>query len=468
MENDSQKGGRHRNDTRKNTRLHCSDFSALKNPTTYSNTRSSPLLHLENRSDHHVLLVVVEVVHHLFCLLQELFQSVWQRMINSALNEMTLVWKVKNLKRPWGSHGAKNLQARGQGWQQASPSFDPFAYPSWFCHQTLLGGSPRKHLKYGFLPHPDIWHYLKESHYFRNYTWWKIALCHLLGPSTAWISGKTSSRSSLSRLWSMNIEQWTLQWFSPDVLNWVVRPVPDWKWSKNQSMTTDGMKDHHLRLSLCLLCAPIFRSPLASLVIESGVLPVQKNAFQPFERLNYLLYTWPPSVNQDSSVMIRFLKKFLCLDFFINNNFSRSLHWCVPGTDLPTKSESPDLVASSQLLVPPQLECMEVEFFLGNFDEAWARDREGVSPRRRANFVGLSCTLNIKVSPDLIHHIIVANMLCTFSCWGSAFSEILDWATGSPLCQQPVQRPPWCRWGSVDSSPSVSRPPVIDVHTKED
>ena len=157
----SQKGERHRNDTRKNTRQHCSDFSALKNPTTYSNTRSSPLLHLENRSDHHVLLVVVEVVHHLFCLLQELFQSVWQRMINSALNEMTLVWKVKNLKRPWGSHGAKNLQARGQGWQQASPSFDPFAYPSWFCHQTHLGGSPRKHLKYGFLPHPDIWHYLK-------------------------------------------------------------------------------------------------------------------------------------------------------------------------------------------------------------------------------------------------------------------------------------------------------------------
>ena len=208
MENDSQKAGRHRNDTRKDTRLHCSDFSALKNPTTYSNTRSSPLLHLENRSDHHVLLVVVEVVHHLFCLLQELFQSVWQRMINSALNEMTLVWKVKNLKRPWGSHGAKNLQARGQGWQQASPSFDPFAYPSWFCHQTLLGGSPRKHLKYGFLPHPDIWHYLKESHYFRNYTCWKIALCHLLGPSTAWISGKTSSRSSLSRLWSMNNEHY--------------------------------------------------------------------------------------------------------------------------------------------------------------------------------------------------------------------------------------------------------------------
>ena len=90
MENDSQKAGRHRNDTRKDTRLHCSDFSALKNPTTYSNTRSSPLLHLENRSDHHVLLVVVELVHHLFCLLQELFQSVWQRMINSALNEMTI------------------------------------------------------------------------------------------------------------------------------------------------------------------------------------------------------------------------------------------------------------------------------------------------------------------------------------------------------------------------------------------
>ena len=82
MENDSQKAGRHRNDTRKDTRLHCSDFSALKNPTTYSNTRSSPLLHLENRSDHHVLLV--DVLHHLYCLPQELFQSVWQRMINSG------------------------------------------------------------------------------------------------------------------------------------------------------------------------------------------------------------------------------------------------------------------------------------------------------------------------------------------------------------------------------------------------
>ena len=79
MENDSQKAGRHRNDTRKDTRLHCSDFSALKNPTTYSDTRSSPLLHLEDRSDHHVLLVVVELVHHIFCLLQELTQRVWQR-----------------------------------------------------------------------------------------------------------------------------------------------------------------------------------------------------------------------------------------------------------------------------------------------------------------------------------------------------------------------------------------------------
>ena len=48
MENDSQKAGRHRNDTRKDTRLHCSDFSALKNPTTYSDTRSSPLLHLQD------------------------------------------------------------------------------------------------------------------------------------------------------------------------------------------------------------------------------------------------------------------------------------------------------------------------------------------------------------------------------------------------------------------------------------
>ena len=110
------KAGRHRNDTRKDTRLHCSDFSALKNPTTYSDTRSSPLLHLQDRSDHHVLLVVVELVHHIFCLLQELIQSVWQRTIKSGLNEMTLVWKVKNLKRPWGSHGAKNLQARGQHW----------------------------------------------------------------------------------------------------------------------------------------------------------------------------------------------------------------------------------------------------------------------------------------------------------------------------------------------------------------
>ena len=111
--------GRHRNDTRKDTRLHCSDFSALKNPTTYSDTRSSPLLHLEDRSDHHVLLLVVELVHHIFCLLQELIQSVWQRMIKSGLNEMTLVWKVKNLKRPWGSHGAKNLQ----------PGFGPHKYP---------------------------------------------------------------------------------------------------------------------------------------------------------------------------------------------------------------------------------------------------------------------------------------------------------------------------------------------------
>ena len=126
MENDSQKAGRHRNDTRKDTRLHCSDFSALKNPTTYSDTRSSPLLHLQDRSDHHVLLLVVELVHHIFCLLQELIQSVWQRMIKSGLNEMTLVWKVKNLKRPWGSHGAKNLQARGQGCQRASPSFEFF------------------------------------------------------------------------------------------------------------------------------------------------------------------------------------------------------------------------------------------------------------------------------------------------------------------------------------------------------
>ena len=93
------KAGRHRNDTRKDTRLHCSDFSALKNPTTYSDTRSSPLLHLQDRSDHHVLLLVVELVHHIFCLLQELIQSVWQRMIKSGLNEMTLVWKVKNSLR---------------------------------------------------------------------------------------------------------------------------------------------------------------------------------------------------------------------------------------------------------------------------------------------------------------------------------------------------------------------------------
>ena len=49
------KAGRHRNDTRKDTRLHCSDFSALKNPTTYSDTRSSPLLHLQHTDTDHSL-----------------------------------------------------------------------------------------------------------------------------------------------------------------------------------------------------------------------------------------------------------------------------------------------------------------------------------------------------------------------------------------------------------------------------
>ena len=66
--------------------LNCSDFSSFKDSTTHSDTSSSPLLHFEDRSDNHVLLVVVEVVHHLFCLLKELIQGVWQRMINSALS----------------------------------------------------------------------------------------------------------------------------------------------------------------------------------------------------------------------------------------------------------------------------------------------------------------------------------------------------------------------------------------------
>ena len=99
MENDTQKAGRHRNDTQKDIRLHCSAQTFLSS-ITYSNTSSCLLLHLEDRSDHHVLLVVVDVVHRLFCLPQELFQSVWQWMISWALNEMTLVWKVRNFKRP--------------------------------------------------------------------------------------------------------------------------------------------------------------------------------------------------------------------------------------------------------------------------------------------------------------------------------------------------------------------------------
>ena len=76
----------------KRTEENCSNSSPFECSTTHSNTSPRPLLHLEDRSHHHGLLGVVDVINNHLSLLQKLGKGVWHGVINVGLNEMTLVW----------------------------------------------------------------------------------------------------------------------------------------------------------------------------------------------------------------------------------------------------------------------------------------------------------------------------------------------------------------------------------------
>ena len=93
---------------------------------------------------------------------------------------------------------------------------------------------------------------------------------HLLGPRTAWISGKMSSWSILEVMdeyW----EVWSQD--QPDVLGRIVRPGCNGIGAKDDTAAINGVEDHNLRLSLAFLRSPIFWSTITLDIIKSCVLP---------------------------------------------------------------------------------------------------------------------------------------------------------------------------------------------------
>ena len=129
-----------------------SHSSSLKHSSTNSDASLSLCLHLQHWSDNHGLLVVVQVIHHMFSMLKALSKCLRHRVVNPILRKKVLK-ENHSKKQPSGSHEARNLQGTCLASWVASP-FPLFASLTSPCLQTLLQGSPWRRWQCEWSPHP--------------------------------------------------------------------------------------------------------------------------------------------------------------------------------------------------------------------------------------------------------------------------------------------------------------------------
>ena len=106
-----------------------SHSSSLKHSSTNSDASLSLCLHLQHWSDNHGLLVVVQVIHHMFSMLKELSKCLRHRVVNPILRKKVLK-ENHSKKQPSGSHEARNLQGTCLASWVASP-FPLWISPMW-------------------------------------------------------------------------------------------------------------------------------------------------------------------------------------------------------------------------------------------------------------------------------------------------------------------------------------------------
>ena len=121
-----------------------------------------------------------------------------------------------------------------------------------------------------------------------DHTCWKTHFLHLLGPSTAWISGKTLSRSNLNRYSTLpsakplttlctsaycTASSWWDTGQKPILLLHYIT-LKKRTTQSSKVLTINCTEDHDLGFSLVLLSTPAFRGTFSLDVIQPCVLPL--------------------------------------------------------------------------------------------------------------------------------------------------------------------------------------------------
>ena len=109
-------------------------------------------LHLEHCPNHHVLLVVVEIIDHGFSLLKHFSNAVGHGLVNVTLTAVKDFLK-QDLSNFEMSRAAKSQQGRDQGYWQAN-HLHPCVFQTSFCSQRCWSKSPWKHCWYAMWRHP--------------------------------------------------------------------------------------------------------------------------------------------------------------------------------------------------------------------------------------------------------------------------------------------------------------------------
>ena len=125
----------------------------------------------------------------------------------------------------------------------------------------------------------------------------------------------------------------------------------------------------------------------------------------------------------------------------------------------PTCSKPPHSISPAQLLVLSLLESIELQFLLGNLVKAGTQNVERISLCRGARLNSSSHALSVQLRRHCFNHLIIGHLLHTFSGRGSSLPQVLDCSFLPELVQDFFQRSSVVRWGSVDLTPSLTKPP---------
>ena len=98
--------------------------------------------------------------------------------------------------------------------------------------------------------------------------------------------------------------------------------------------------------------------------------------------------------------------------------------------------------------------------------KSWNWDIERISSCRGARLISSSRALSVQLHSHCFNHLVIGHLLYTFSDRCSSLPQVLDCSFLPEFVQESVQRSSVVRWGSVDLTTSLSRPPEHEESVK--